>query len=275
MTTSRFSVLLPVYAGDRADFLRRAFASVTTDQTLTPAEVVVVRDGPVGPELQEVLDALEMDTAVPTRIVEIPVNGGLARALQVGLEACEHEIVARMDADDISLPERFARQIPLVDGGLDIVGSAIREFTEEEELGLVRTPPLTTSEIAVRSRFVSPFNHPTVVFRKTAVRSAGGYEDLAFMEDYWLFARMILVGARTQNVAEPLVLYRVGAGAYRRRGGLTILGSELALQRKLLVAGFTTRGQFVRNIILRGGYRLVPEGLRRRGYRRFITSWRT
>lgn len=274
MTGPQFSVLLPVYGGDRADFLRRAFDSVTRDQHLVPTEVVIVRDGPVGAELQDLLEGLGTQTLVPTRVVELAENVGLARALEAGLEVCSHEIVARMDADDISLPERFARQVPLVEAGLDIVGSAIREFEEDEELGLVRTPPLTSPEIAARSRFVSPFNHPTVVFRKAAVVRAGGYESLALMEDYWLFARMVLAGARTENLPDWLVLYRVGAGAYGRRGGRAILRSEVALQRKFLEVGFTSRGQCVRNVIVRGVYRLVPEGLRRRGYRWFVLRGR-
>jgi len=90
------------------------------------------------------------------------------------------------------------------------------------------------------------------------------------MEDYLLFAKMIQNGARVANIAEPLVLYRVGAGAYARRGGVTLLKSEWALQRRLYGLGFTSRAQFVRNIVIRGGYRLVPERIRKPAYRRWI-----
>ena len=264
-----FSVLLPVYAGDRPDFLRRAYDSVTTEQTLRPDEVVIVRDGPVGEALSALLDEL-VASDVPTRIVSLPVNGGLAAALEVGLAACAHEIVARMDADDISLPGRFAAQVPLVDAGLDIVGSAIQEFAEEGEPGIVRVPPVGGEEIRRRARFVSPFNHPTVVYRKSAVETAGGYQDLSLMEDYWLFARMLMAGAVPDNLAEPLLLYRIGAGAYARRGGRGILRSELRLQRKMRAIGFLTRGQLLRNCLVRGVYRLVPEQVRKAGYRAFI-----
>ena len=101
-----FSVLLPVYAGDRPDFLRRAFDSVTIEQSLRPDEVVVVRDGPVDASIQRVLDDLARDSVVPVRVVELPVNRGLSHALEAGLDACAHEIVARMDADDISLDRK-------------------------------------------------------------------------------------------------------------------------------------------------------------------------
>jgi glycosyltransferase involved in cell wall biosynthesis len=217
---------------------------------------------------------------VPVPLVELPQNVGLARALTAGLAECRHEIVARQDADDVSRPARFATQVPLVAGsdaaGLDIVGSAIEEFESDDELdaalaggtvGMVRTPPLSASEIGRAARFRSPFNHPSVVYRKSAVAAAGGYEDLPLLEDYWLFARMLAAGARACNVAEPLVLYRVGAGAYARRGGVRLLRSELELQRRMREIGFTSVGQMVRNDVLRGGYRLVPEALRRGAYR--------
>jgi GT2 family glycosyltransferase len=266
---ARFSVLLPVYAGDDAAHLERGFRSVTVEQTLRPDEVVVVRDGPVGDDVAAVLERLAEVTDVPVRVVPLPRNVGLARALEEGLAVCRHEIVARADADDISLPERFATQVPLVVSGHDIVGSAIWEFDDDEERrGLVRVPP-TGAAIAESARFRDPFNHPSVVYRRSAVAAVGGYDHLDLMEDYLLFARMLAAGAHAENVTEPLVLYRVGAGAYARRGGLRLLASELRLQRTLHTEGFVSTPQLVRNVVVRAGYRLVPQGLRRVGYRRY------
>lgn len=265
----RFSVLLPVYAGDDAAHLERSFLSVTRDQTLRPDEVVVVRDGPVGDEIAAVLGRLHELTAVPVTLVPLEKNVGLACALEAGLEACKHEIVARADADDISRPERFAVQVPLVADGCDIVGSAIQEFdADEHDPGMVRVPP-TGDDIAPAARFRDPFNHPSVVYRRSAVAAAGGYEHLDLMEDYLLFARMIARGADAQNVTEPLVLYRVGAGSYARRGGRRLLASELALQRTLHAEGFVTGPQMVRNVVVRAGYRVVPESVRKAGYRTY------
>lgn len=265
----RFSVLLPVYRGDDAEHLERGFRSATVDQTLRPDEVVVVRDGPVGDEIAAVLDRLEEITDVPVTVVALPHNLGLARALEEGLAVCRHEIVARADADDISLPERFAVQVPLVAKGYDIVGSAIWEFEEDEaDRGMVRVPP-TGEGIAEAARFRDPFNHPSVVYRKSAVAAVGGYQHLDLMEDYLLFARMLAAGAHAQNITDPLVLYRVGAGAYARRGGRRLLASELALQRTLHDEGFVSMPQMVRNVVVRAGYRLVPQRVRQAGYRRY------
>ena len=267
----RFSLLLPVYAGDDPAHLARSFASAVDDQTRRPAEVVVVRDGPVPDDLAGMLDGLVTSSRVPVRLVELPENGGLAAALTAGLTACRYEVVARQDADDVALPDRFERQLPEIEGGLDLVGSGIAEFADDEDAVLgVRTPPLTDAAIRAYARFHSPFNHPTVVYRRAAVERAGGYLPVGTMEDYWLWARMLQTGAKVGNLPDPLVKYRIGAGAYARRGGLALLATELRLQRLLRRAGFTSRSQLVRNVVVRGAYRLLPVAVRRVSYRALL-----
>jgi glycosyltransferase involved in cell wall biosynthesis len=268
-----FTLLLAVWGGDDPGFLRAAFTSSVHEQTRRPDQVVLVQDGPVPDELAGAIAELVATSPVRVDHVVMEHNVGLGPALDAGLAASDHEIVARMDADDVSLPERFERQLPLVEAGADIVGSGLLEFgaSPEDVVGR-RTPPTDPAEIRRAIRFRDPFNHPTVVYRRSAVQAAGGYTDMALMEDYLLFARMVDAGARPANLAEPLVCYRVGAGAYARRGGRELLRSELAVQRRFLHLGITTRTQYVRNVVVRGGYRLVPEALRRVAYRALIAN---
>lgn len=271
MSGAEFSLLLPVYAGDRPEYFLKAFSSTVDAQTRPPAQVVIVQDGPVPEALSDAVRQAIASTAVPTVHEVIAENVGLAEALTRGLQLCDHDIVARMDADDISLPERFARQLPLIEAGLDVVGSGMLEFVDDMDTVVgTRVPPTDASRIAEYARFHVPFSHPTVVYRRSAVESAGGYRTLGRMEDYWLFARMLHAGAKMGNIAEPLVMYRVGAGAYARRGGLQQWRSEWELQRAMRRIGFTSRTQFARNLLVRGGYRFVPEAIRRFAYRRFI-----
>lgn len=269
-----FSLLLPVYGNDRPDHLERAFRSAVDDQSVRPSEVVLVQDGPVGGPLTAMIAKLLRHPLVPVNLVVIPKNVGLAAALSRGLVECAYEVIARMDADDISAPERFAVQIPLIASGLDLVGSGMFEFAEtengQETIIGTRTPPTDPVHIRSYARFHDPFNHPTVVYTKSSVLAAGGYQPLGTMEDYWLFARMIGAGARVANTPEPLVSYRVSSGSYERRGGWSLLRSELQLQRAFLSSGFTSPSQFVRNVVVRGGYRLVPVGIRRWAYRHLI-----
>ncbi len=268
-----FALLMSTFAGDRADYLREAFVSSVHEQTRRPAQVVLVRDGPVPDELAAEIDGLVAESPVPVTLVALEENQGLGPALDAGLRASAHEIVARMDADDVSLPDRFEKQLPLIEAGADIAGSGLWEFgaTVDDVVGR-RTPPVDPDEIRRVVRFRDPFNHPTVVYRRSAVQAAGGYADLALMEDYLLFTRMVAGGAVPANLPDPLVLYRVGDGAYARRGGRRLLRSELALQRRFRTLGLTTRRQYLRNVAVRGGYRLVPEGVRKVAYRRLLAN---
>ncbi len=266
-----FSLLMSVYGGDDPGFLEAAYRSVVHDQTRPPDDVVLVQDGPVPEQLAAMIAVLVETSPVPARLLVLDSNVGLGPALDRGMEACAHDIIARMDADDIAFPRRFEVQVPAVEAGADLVGSSLLEFgTSPEDIVGRRVPPLDPAEIVRYSRFHQPFNHPTIVYRRSAVQAVGGYRSLPLMEDYLLFAKMIQNGAQVANVAEPLVLYRVGAGAYARRGGVTLLKSEWALQRRLYGLGFTSRAQFVRNVALRGAYRLVPEQIRKAAYRRWI-----
>jgi glycosyltransferase involved in cell wall biosynthesis len=269
-----FSLLIPVYDGDRADHLRRAFRSAVDEQTVRPDEVVIVRDGPVHDELGRCLDELRAASPVPVTFVPLPRNGGLGPALDQGLRASRFDVVARMDADDVSMPHRFEVQLPLI-AGADIVGAGLLEFSGDT--GNVvgrRVPPTGPARIRRYARMHDPFNHPTVVYRRRAVFAAGGYGDLPLMEDYALFARMLAGGARPVNVAEPLVYYRVGATAFKRRGGAGLLRSELRLQREFHRTGFITSPEYVRNVLVRGGYRLVPWWARRAVYRPVVALLR-
>jgi glycosyltransferase involved in cell wall biosynthesis len=271
----QLSLLLPVWAGDRPDFLTEAFRSSVEEQTRRPDQVVIVRDGPVPAALGARIAELAAASPVPVDVVALERNVGLGPALDAGLVACRHSVVARMDADDISLPHRFAVQMPIMESGVDIVGSGLLEFgADPGDIVGMRTPPVDPADIRARARFAVPFNHPTVVYRRDLVRSVGGYTDFALMEDYLLWAKLIVAGARVANVAEPLVKYRVGAGAYARRGGLRQLRAEVAIQRRFKLIGFTTWSQFARNVLVRGGYRVVPERIRRMAYRTVIATYK-
>ncbi|HET6165600.1 MAG TPA: glycosyltransferase [Marmoricola sp.] len=268
-----FTLLVSTYGRDDPAYLREAVLSSTVSQTRPPDEVVLVQDGPVpdalAGEIRSLVDALPM----PVVHLELDHNVGLGPALDAGLAASSHEIVARMDADDLSVPERFARQVPLIEAGADIAGSGLLEFGDSvEDVVGRRTPPTDPAEIRRVIRFRDPFNHPTVVYRRSAVLAAGGYTDMALLEDYLLFTRMVEAGAVPANLADPLVYYRVGAGAYARRGGTALLRSELRLQRRFRELGITSRTEYLRNVVVRGGYRLVPEGVRKVAYRRLLAN---
>ncbi|HEU4567782.1 MAG TPA: glycosyltransferase, partial [Marmoricola sp.] len=162
----QFSLLMSTWAGDDPAQLVEAFTSSVQKQSRPPAQVVLVQDGPVPEPLATAIAELVATSPVPVDHLELPDNVGLGPALDAGLAACRHDIVARMDADDVSFPERFARQVPLVEAGADIVGAGLLEFgaSVDDVVGR-RTPPVGAEEIRRVVRFRDPFNHPTVVYR--------------------------------------------------------------------------------------------------------------
>jgi glycosyltransferase involved in cell wall biosynthesis len=268
-----FSLLVPVYDGDRPDYLRRALRSAVDDQTVRPDQVVIVRDGPVRDELADCLDEFRRGSPVPVTYVPLPRNRGLGPALDEGLAASWFDVIARMDADDVAMPHRFEVELPLI-AEADIVGAGLLEFVADtDDIVGQRVPPTDPGRIQRYARMHDPFNHPTVIYRRHAVLAAGGYGQLRLMEDYALFARMLAGGARTVNVAEPLVFYRVGPEAFKRRGGTGLLRSELRLQREFRREGFTSPVEYLRNVMVRGGYRLIPWWCRRALYRPIVAHY--
>jgi len=268
-----FSLLLPVYAGDRPDFLRLAFESSVDQQTLRPAEVVVVQDGPVPEALAAELARIERESPVPVRVVRLPENRGLTEALNEGLKACAKPVIARMDADDVSDPERFERQWELIEQGYELVGTGMAEFEEDPAItSAQRIPPVGEQRIREHAKTHNPFNHPTMMYRAELIERVGGYEPFGKMEDYWLGIRVIAAGARVENLPEPLVKYRVGSGAFARRGGWVEARTEWRLQGELRRMGFVTTAQYLRNVVMKGAYRLLPAPLKRVLFRRLIAG---
>lgn len=160
MTAEPFTLLLPVYSGDHSEFFVRAFTSSVDEQTRKPSEVVVVQDGPIDSSLTDAIHAVSKKSTVSVTHLILDENVGLATALDRGLRACAHDIVARIDADDISLPRRFEQQLPLIESGADLVGSGMFEF--EHDNGTIvgqRVPHVGGDAIARYARFHDPFSH--------------------------------------------------------------------------------------------------------------------
>lgn len=254
-----FTVLIALWQGDQPSQVERALSSATHEQLLRPACLVLTVDGPLTPALESVVERAEKGEWGPARIARTPSHGGLANALERGLALCPTDVVARADADDINVPERFQRQIPeFADGSLDLLGSAMRELGT----GALRSRPLSERDIRAYCRDHNPFQHPTVVFRASAVRAAGGYRHLPFMEDWFLWYRMLKSGARARNLPDPLVDYRVNSALYRRRGGISPLRSDVILQRTMLRDGYTTVLRSARNLAVRLAYRSLGPRIR-------------
>ena len=243
MTDLHFSVSMCVYGKDDPNWCRTAVDSIL-NQTVKPSEVVLVVDGPVPDDLDHVIKSYE---AMPLfRVVRFAENKGHGEARRAGLASCTLELVAIMDADDISVPDRFEKQLAVFETSpeTDIVGGYIAEFIDStSNIVASRTVPSNDAEIKRFLKQRCPFNQMTVMFKKKAIDTVGGYLDWYCNEDYYLWIRMYLAGMHFANVPENLVNVRVGSEMYRRRGGWRYFKSEAKLQKYMLknkVIGFGT-----------------------------------
>jgi glycosyltransferase involved in cell wall biosynthesis len=261
----RLSVLLSVYLGTEEEELRRCLQSIDA-QTHRPKEIVMVLDGPVKPEVDRFIAERPASTGLPLRILPFAENRGLGPALADGLVACQCELVARMDTDDVSLPDRFALQVSEFesDAGLSVLGGLLEEKYRvgDTSTSLVRPAPLDPDSIRRAAVYRNPLSHPTVMFRRQAVLDAGNYQPMLWFEDYDLWVRLLLAGHRCRNIDRVLVRADADRDYFQRRGGIRYLGRELVLARRFRELGFHNPLQSLRFILTRAGFRLVPSGLR-------------
>lgn len=266
----KLSVLMSVYCEESPVFLRQCLDSLAA-QTLPADEVVIVEDGPLGEELEAVI----ADYRTGLRIVSLclPANVGLGEALCAGLNVCQGEYVARMDADDICIPERFQLQLAFLEQNprVDVASGTWAEFDRDwSKLHSLRILPATGRELLRYAKLRNPINHVTVIFRKAAVLAAGGYQSFPGFEDYHLWARMLVLGYRLCNMDVILVFVRVGNGMQGRRGGYTYFKRDIAFQMFLYKIGLLGVSECIRNILLRAPIRLAPILLRSLCYRLFL-----
>ncbi len=242
MNEMKFSVSMCVYGGDNAQWFATAVDSVL-NQTLPPSEIVLVVDGPVPKELDDIICGYEQNPLF--RVIRFAENQGHGNARRAGLEACTNELVAIMDADDICVGDRFEKQIAaFAAADVDIVGGDITEFIDQPTnvVGM-RTVPSDDADIKVYMKKRCPMNLVTVMFKKSSVEQAGGFIDWYCEEDYYLWLRMAKMDMTFSNIASVLVNVRVGKEMYNRRGGWKYFKSEAKLQkymRKQKIIGFGT-----------------------------------
>ncbi len=264
------SVLMSVYDKESSAYLYRSLDSLA-NQTFQADEIVLVEDGPLGQELSAVIGRFQKSMLI--KRVKLPVNGGLGGALQMGLTACRGEYVARMDSDDVSVPDRFHVQMDFLQNHpeVDVLGATIAEFRDDcADATRTRRMPSSGELILEFAKSRNPINHQTVVFRKASVLAVGGYQPFNGFEDYDLWARMLKVGFRLQNMNAVLVYARCGNGMQGRRGGLAYIKREVAFMFHLRNEGFLSNFQCTRNILSRTMVRFLPNFARDLFYSRFL-----
>ena len=259
------SVLMSVYHREKPEYLHQALESVK-NQTLQGDEFVLVEDGPLTPELYAVID--QYAVSLNLKVIKIPINQGLSNALNVGLQHCSHELIIRMDADDVALPHRFDSQVAFMVSNPEIhVSSA---WLEEKDVLMEKTLflkklPESHEQLVQFARKRNPLNHPATIFRKSAVLSVGSYPSI-FPEDYALWSLMLVKGYKIANIPEVLMYMRVGDDFMARRGYSQFLGEIKLLQFQKKI-GFYSLSEALFKLILLALVRLPPLPIRKLLYR--------
>tara|TARA_B100001093_G_scaffold520294_1_gene614383 strand:- start:4974 stop:5792 length:819 start_codon:yes stop_codon:yes gene_type:complete len=223
-----YSVLISVYSKEKANFLNKALNSLV-NQTLIPGEIVIVKDGLLNPDLDEVIDSFSSKEKNKVKVLSLKENVGLGKALQLGLLETNFDIVARMDSDDISYENRFKLQYEFLSDNkhIDIVGSNIDEFRKDfKVVDNVRIVPENHYDISKRMKWINGMNHVTVMFRKKSIIDSGNYNSFNGFEDYHLWIRMILNNKKFYNIQKSLVAVRIGNDMIGRRKGLSYFKTE-------------------------------------------------
>ena len=267
----KFSLLMSVYQYDDASYFKQALHSVEMN-TLRPTDVVLVCDGKLTIELNAVID--DYASKLLLNVVRLPNNVGLGKALQAGIEHCKFEWIARFDADDICVSDRFAKQVAFIkeNSNIDVVGGQITEFSNEinDINAQNKVVPTSHHQIHNYAKSRNPINHVTVMFNKLAVLEAGNYQHAPLYEDYDLWVRMLMKGFEFANINEVLVYVRAGDDMYCRRGGVSYAKQEISIQTEFYKLGFISAFQLLRNLMIRVPVRVIPSKLRGLIYTNFL-----
>ena len=260
------SVLISVYIKEKAKNLEEALESII-NQTLLPTELVLVKDGPLNEALDNVIAVYEKKftkKGIDFKQVALEDNKGLSVALNEGLKLCTCEYIARMDSDDISDKERLNLQLEFLENNKDIavIGSDIAEFVEKGKVLRVKKMPVEHEKLYKYAKLRNPLNHMSVVFRKQVVESLGGYIHLPYLEDYYLWSRLLARGEKISNISKPLVWARVDRDFAARRGGFAYFKNYILLRKKQREIKFTNFFEYILGVTVCAGMVLQPKFIR-------------
>lgn len=259
-----YSVLMSVYFKEKPEYLRKSMNSMF-GQTVATNDFVLVCDGPLTPELDAVIDEMQQAHPEVLRVLRLEKNVGLGCALNAGVNYCRNELIARMDSDDIAVPERCERELAVFEQHpeLSIVGSVIEEFSEDEHIADAwRVVPEKHEDILRFAKTRNPFNHPSVMYRKQAVLDAGNYQSVRFMQDYYLWVAMLIKGHKGYNIQDTLVYMRAGGELFKRRAGKLYIKIQLDLFKQMLDKGFISYPRYLMSCAIRIWSGIAPNGLR-------------
>jgi glycosyltransferase involved in cell wall biosynthesis len=261
MKHQKFSVLLPIYNRIELQTTFPNCLQAITSSSIIPSQVVIVVDGPLDWNIDNQL--VKYKKKLEITLLKLPQNVGLASALNLGLDKCFYDIVARVDADDFCTCDRFAKQLDCFQKGYNLVGSNIIEIDENDIILKQRAVPQDEEAIRAFALRRNPFNHMSVMFRKRDVLAVGGYPSFHLKEDYALWVLLLYrPSIRPFNIQENLMTVSAGNSMYNRRSSFKILGEEYKFQLFLKKYLNKQISLIVLDLFVRYSFYFLPKNLR-------------
>lgn len=268
---NKYSFLMSVYKNENPEYLKESIDSML-NQTVKPDEIIIVEDGELTDELNSIIKKYSKNKKLFT-VIKLKKNVGLGLALNEGIKKCRNELIARMDADDISEPTRCEKQLKRfkADSALDIVGCPVEEFsgTIDNVVGY-RNVPLTNEEIHKFAKRRDPFNHPTVMYKKSSVLKVGGYGDYRKNQDSDLWVRMLHSGCKAENINEYLLHFRFDENTYRKRKSWINTKLLIKIRRNSYKIGFSSFSDYLVVATAQMALFCMPIWMQKIVYRNFL-----
>lgn len=267
-----FSVLMSVYNKENAAYFDTSLNSIER-QTIQPTEIVLVEDGPLGSGLFAIVQKYKKIWGSRLKVIKIPKNGGLGPALRLGTKYVTTEWIARMDTDDVCVPNRFEIQLKEIKQHPDyaVIGGQIDEFVNKtNNIVGSRTVPLDEDDIYNFIKYRNPFNHPTVMINRKKLLEVGGYQPTDRLEDYNLWVQFVKNNYHVKNLNKVLVHMRVNEGLYKRRGGFKYLVNYVRMKNKWRKQGVGNYKSVLFSDMLMTVNVAVPRNVRKILYRKIL-----
>ena len=268
----KYSVLMSVYRNEKPGILRDSMQSIY-DQTVPTDDFVLICDGPLTKRLDDVIDEMQKKFGKSLRVIRLPENHGLGYCLRMGIGECKNDLVARMDADDVTVKERCEKELEVFaeNPELSVVGGLVAEFEVTiEDVKSIRKVPETNEEIIKFAKWRNPMNHPTVMFKKSDVLAVGNYPEIRRCQDYYLWVNMLMAGYKFYNIQEVLVNMREDKATFERRSGWQYFKHMKKLIDVMKENKFISTSQYIAIASLRLYSAMAPNWLRKAMFEKFM-----
>ena len=262
---------MTVYKNDNPDYFALSLDSMLK-QTYLPDEIVLVKDGPITERLQQVINE-RLDYGIRIKQIQLDNNIGLGLALNAGLSECTNELIARMDSDDFSMPNRCELQVKEFENNpkLDIIGCPVDEFIDNiDNIVGCRNVPLTNEDIYDFAKRRDPFNHPTVMYRKSAVMAVGMYSNYRKNQDTDLWIKMLRNNAICMNLIEHVFRFRFDEGTYKKRKSWINTKILIEIRYRAWRSGFNSFFDFLIVTFSQLGVYILPVWFQRLLYKNIL-----